>query len=74
MKYFTYSRQYVEGNFFGPEGFLPTNTTHSVFYSANWFCASEIEDYSSIYMFDITDISKEYFDEAFAAQPHSGSI
>ena len=77
MKYYTYSRQYVDGKFDDPTGYLPVNSTSSIFYVANWFGAAEIDSLDVIYSFDPTEISKEYFDEAFAAQPvppPSGSI
>ena len=79
MIYFTYGRIFLDGVYYGPEGFLPDNQTSSVFYNANWFAASEIPDvnYDGLNYFDPTEITKEYFDEAFAAQPvppPSGSI
>ena len=79
MKYFSYGRKLVDDVYCGPDGYLPANTTSSVFYNANWFCASEIDsiNYDGLEWFDPTEITKEYFDEAFAAQPippPSGSI
>jgi hypothetical protein len=74
MKYFTYGRKLVDGVFYGPEGFLPTNSTSSVFYNANWFASADMSSLDQVWYFDPTEITKEYFDEAFAAQPPSGSI
>ena len=79
MIYFTYGRRLVDGVYYGPEGYLPDNQTGSIFYNSNWFAASQIDsiNYDGLEWFDPTEISKEYFDEAFAAQPvppPSGSI
>lgn len=74
MKYFTYGRKFVDGTFYGPEGFLPSNSTSSIFYNANWFASADMENLDPVYYFDPTEITEQYFNEAFAAQPPSGSI
>jgi hypothetical protein len=66
MKYFTYGRLYNGYDLIHPCGLLPMNTTSSVFYNSNWFGASEIDDLSIISLFDPSEISKEYFDDAYA--------
>lgn len=74
MKYFTYGRKLVDGAFNQPTGCLPSNSTCSVFYNANWFASADMENLDSVYYFDPTEITQEYFNEAFAAQPPSSSI
>jgi len=73
MKYFTYGRKLVDGRFNQPSASLPLNSTSSIWYQDNWFASADMETLDDVWAFDPTEISKEYFDEAFAAQPPSGS-
>jgi hypothetical protein len=81
MKYFTYGRMFVDGVYYNPDPFLwNCQFTSSIFYNANWFCKADIESLSAVPeldYFDPTEITEEYFNEAFVAQPvppPSGSI
>jgi hypothetical protein len=65
MKYFTYTPLIIENKPNGPDGFLPVNTTSSVFYNNTWFCGSEIENFNDIEIFNPIEISKAVFLEAY---------
>lgn len=73
--YFTYGRRLMDdGTFDHPTGLLPNGGTCNIFYNANYFGSANLSSLETLWMFDPTEISKSYFDEAVASQPVSSSL
>jgi hypothetical protein len=73
MIYFSYGRKKVDGEWCGPEGFLPAESTCDIFYQANYFGSLSSGSLDIVSDFDPTEVSKSVYDVAFAAQPTTGS-
>lgn len=73
MIYFTYGRKQVMGEWNHPTGFLPEWSTYAIEYMANYYGSIPSGSLDIIADFDPTEITKQMYDDAVAAQPPSPS-